>query len=247
MGALYDGVDESTLQRRLDVPRLSLHDAVSSTMDVAHVLASAGAPAGTLVLANSQTAGRGRSGRRWASAPAAGLWFTILERPLDPVALRLLSLRVGLRIAAAIERHASTPVRLKWPNDVFLGTGKIAGVLTEARWANDRPEWVAVGVGLNVVPPADVSTAAALGGVSRIELLAELVPAVRGAASSRGSLTSFELAAYAARDLARGHTATSPGHGRVAGIDSEGHLLIVSATGTMRYTGGSLVLEDAIA
>lgn len=243
----YDGVDGPTLRRLLDVARLSLHSAVTSTMDIAHELAADGAPRGTLVLTDEQSAGRGRGGHRWMSEPGSGLWFTLLERPLDTIGMNVLSLRVGLRMAAALDRYVETAVRLKWPNDLFVGTGKLAGILTEARWKDGRPEWVAIGAGVNVRMPAGIAGAAALGSVSRLEVLAEVIASVRGAASARGPLSVAELGAYAVRDLAYGRNAIEPGPGRVAGIDAEGHLLIVGAAGTQRFAGGSLVLEDAIA
>ena len=245
--AAYDGLDAQALRHLLDVPRLSLHDAVSSTMDIAHLLAAEGAPAGTLVLADAQHAGRGRGGRRWWSGPGAGLWLTLIERPLDVLAVSVLSLRVGLRLAAALDRYVPTAVQLKWPNDLFVGSGKLAGVLTEVRWQDGQPEWVAIGIGINVRLPEGVGGAAALGATSRPQLLAEIVPAVRGAASARGALSRAELATYASRDLALGRVARAPGVGRVAGIDAEGHLLIVGATGTDRFASGSLLLEDVIA
>ena len=235
------------LKRRLDVPRLSLHATVASTMDIAHDLAAAGAPGGTLVLADEQQAGRGRGGRHWLSEPGGGLWFTLIERPIDAVALKVLSLRVGLRMATALDRFLPVAARLKWPNDLFAGAGKVAGILTEARWKDASPDWVAIGVGINLRVPVGVAGAAALGVSSRLDVLAEAVPAVRGAASARGPLSSAELAAYAARDLAYGRRALKPGAGRVAGIDAEGHLLIVGVAGTERFASGSLVLEEAIA
>ena len=90
----YDGVAADLLAERLALPRAELFEAVGSTMDVAHGLASDGAPAGTLVLANTQLAGRGRGGRRWAAEPGAGVWLTLIERPNDVGAVEVLSLRV---------------------------------------------------------------------------------------------------------------------------------------------------------
>lgn len=243
----YDGMEGQALQRLLDVPRLSLHAVVPSTMDLAHDLATDGVPAGTLVLADEQHAGRGRGGRRWRSEPGGGLWFTLIERPIDAVALKVLSLRVGLRMAMALDRYLTVAARLKWPNDLFAGAGKVAGILTEARWKDASPDWVAIGVGINLRVPAGIAGAAALGACSRLDVLAEVVPAVRGAASARGPLSSAELAAYAVRDLAYGRQALTPGAGRVAGIDAEGHLLIVGVAGIERFASGSLVLEEAIA
>ena len=156
----YDAVTESELGRRLDVPRVALYDTVESTMDVAHELAERGAPAGSLVLANTQRAGRGRGGRRWLSAPGSGIWMTLVERPNDPQALEVLSLRVGIRAARALDRFAPAPIGLKWPNDLYLLGGKLGGILVETRWREGRPDWVAIGLGLNVVAPPDVPGAA---------------------------------------------------------------------------------------
>ena len=242
--AEYDGVPAAALGFLLDVPSVALHDELESTMDLAHALAAAGAPAGTLVVADRQTAGRGRGGRRWHSPGGQGVWLTLVERPSDTAAVDVLSLRVGLRLAVALDRFAAAAVRLKWPNDLFVGGGKLAGVLAEARWRDGRPDWVAVGVGVNVRPPRDVPGAASLGDVERVDVLAAAVLAVRDAARAEGHLTAPELEAFASRDLAWGRTAREPDRGRVAGISPAGDLLLDTARGRTSFRAGSLVLED---
>lgn len=247
-GARYDGWDAASLAARLGVPAASLHASVPSGMDVAHALAAAGASAGTIVLADEQTAGRGRAGRRWTSHPGQGLWLVLLERPNDAAALTVLSLRLGIAAAAVLDRFAGAPVQLKWPNDLYLDGRKLAGILVEARWREGRPDWVAVGFGLNVVRPADVPTAAGLlAGTSRVEVLEELLPALRAAAAARGALSPRELAAFAARDLAAGRACREPGEGVVRGITAGGELAVETAPGVIeRFRAGSLVLgEDA--
>lgn len=242
--ALYDGQTAGALEALLALPAVHVFDAVDSTMDVAHELAAAGAPAGTLVLADAQRAGRGRAGRRWLAPVGAGIWFTLVERPNDPRALEVLSLRVGIRAARALDRFAPSEIGLKWPNDLFLLGGKLGGILVETRWRDGLPDWAAIGIGVNVQPPG-VAQAAALGaGVSRLEVLGELVPAVRAAAAARGGLTPAEVAAFASRDIAAGRACTAPRAGRVAGIDGDGALLIVTPAGVERCREGSLVLED---
>src|SRR5262249_37936882 len=144
--ASYDGRAVASLSRLLDVPRLIVLDSTASTMDDAHSLASAGAPAGTVVVADRQTSGRGRAGRRWASGRGQGIWLTLIERPNDAEALDVLSLRLGLRAARALDRYADTPIRLKWPNDLYVADGKLAGILVEARWRANRVDWVAIGI-----------------------------------------------------------------------------------------------------
>ena len=121
--AKYDHRDASSLARLLDVPRVVVFDSTASTMDDAHGLAAVDAPAGTVILADRQAAGRGRNGRRWASDSGQGIWMTIIERPNDPRAVDVLSIRVGLRAARALDRYAASPIRLKWPNDLLVGEG----------------------------------------------------------------------------------------------------------------------------
>src|SRR6266513_5287464 len=142
----------------LDLPRVALLESTTSTLDVAHRLAGDGAPAGTLVIANEQTAGRGRGGKTWQSYPGAGLWLTLIERPSDSSGLGVLSLRVGLAAAEALDRFASEPIRLKWPNDLYVDSRKLAGVLVEARWRESSVEWVAIGLGVNVKAPSSIET-----------------------------------------------------------------------------------------
>src|SRR5258705_13323486 len=129
--ALFDGASAEVLERLLDLPRVDLLDSTTSTLDVAHRIAAKGAPSGTLVIANEQTAGRGRGGKTWQSSPGAGLWLTLIERPGDTSGLGVLSLRVGLAGAQALDRFASEPIRLKWPNDLYTDSGKLGGVLVE--------------------------------------------------------------------------------------------------------------------
>ena len=249
LAAAYGGIAADELAQRLAVPVVVAFDVVESTLDVAHARAAAGAPAGTLILADAQTAGRGRLGRRWQSEAGAGIWLTLIERPRDGGALGVLSLRVGLALAPALEPFTSAPVQLKWPNDVYVGGGKLAGVLVEARWKADILEWVAIGVGVNVRPPAAAIEAGAIPAalrqdVSRLDVLAAIIPAVRVAANLTGPLNSAELAAFAQRDMAAGKRCVEPGPGRVRGIAADGALLVEHDAGwTQVVRAGSLVLQ----
>jgi BirA family biotin operon repressor/biotin-[acetyl-CoA-carboxylase] ligase len=243
----YDGLDADSLARALDVPRAVVFDEIGSTMDAGHAAAAEGTPSGTVVIADAQTAGRGRAGRRWASERGAGIWLTLVERPSDAAAIDVLSLRLGLAAAAAVDAFAAAPVRLKWPNDVYAGDGKLAGVLVEARWRDGRPEWVAIGVGMNVVAPEGVATAAGLRpGARRLDVLRALVPALREAAGRRGPLAPEELAAFARRDLAVGRRVLEPLAGVVRGVTPAGELAVEDDDGrvaTARH--GSLVFADS--
>jgi BirA family transcriptional regulator, biotin operon repressor / biotin---[acetyl-CoA-carboxylase] ligase len=214
-------------------------------MDVAHRLAADGAPAGTLVIANEQTAGRGRGGKSWQSSPEAGLWMTLIERPADTSGLDVLSIRVGIAAAESLDRFASEPIRLKWPNDLYLDRGKLAGILVEARWREQSVEWIAIGMGINVRPPENIERGAGLEpGTTRVDVLGELIPAVSSAAGRTGPLDAAELEEFNARDLARGKSCTEPALGRVAGISATGELLVALADTVASFRSGSLVLED---
>jgi BirA family biotin operon repressor/biotin-[acetyl-CoA-carboxylase] ligase len=241
----YAGADEATIAARCGVPMVVLFDEVTSTLDVAHTLARDGAPEGTLILAERQTAGRGRSGRAWASEDGAGIWSTILARPTDEAALDVLSLRVGLAAANVLESFTADEIRIKWPNDLVLDGGKLGGILIESRWREERVDWVAIGMGINCRLPRDVPRARALrAGADRLNVLAALVPAVRSAAAARGALTAVELHDYARRDWAFGRRCSSPVAGVVRGIDARGALLVHTSAGDVAARTGSLILEE---
>lgn len=220
---------------------VAYHEAVTSTMDVAHELAAQGAPAGTAVLASMQERGRGRAGRNWLSEPDAGLWLTVLERPSDEKALEVLSLRIGIVLAEALAPFVDGPIGLKWPNDLFGPTGKLSGILVEARWREGRPEWVAIGIGVNRVLPKGYAASCVRGDVSRDELLVAVARAVRYAASVSGPLSEGECALWAARDIARGRRVTEPLGGVVEGISYAGAIMIRDGSGVLHgVQSGSL-------
>jgi BirA family biotin operon repressor/biotin-[acetyl-CoA-carboxylase] ligase len=245
--ARYDGRDVDALASRLGVPTIVAFQEVGSTLDVAHELAAAGAAAGTLVVADAQTSGRGRMGRSWKSDAGAGVWLTLIERPRDVVALDVLSLRIGLALAPVLDVFAATPVRLKWPNDLYLASGKLGGILVEARWRESLPEWVAIGVGINVRVPAGELRAACLDSrVARGDVLSRIVPAMREASARPGPLDSSELAAFAATDAVAGRRCLEPVRGMIRGIDPSGGLAVDIGSGITVIRAGSLVLEDEL-
>ncbi|MBA3343153.1 MAG: biotin--[acetyl-CoA-carboxylase] ligase [Gemmatimonadaceae bacterium] len=243
-GHTFDGIRAEQLSALLVLPRVEVFAETTSTLDMAHRLGDAGAPAGTLVIADHQTAGRGRSGRRWSSTAASGLWLTLLERPRAQSGVGVLSLRVGLRSARALDRFVSEPIRVKWPNDLYVNGRKLAGILIEARWREARLEWVAIGLGVNTATPGDIPDAGSLDtGVQRVDVLVDLIPGLRAAAACEGELTSGELAEWDARDLARGRQCIEPARGRVAGITASGELLVALADSVATFRSGSLVLD----
>jgi BirA family biotin operon repressor/biotin-[acetyl-CoA-carboxylase] ligase len=156
-----------------------------STNRVAMELAYAGEPEGTVVLAEEQTAGRGRAGRTWHSERASGIYVTLLLRPkISPVQAPLLTMMAGLSAHAAIEAQTGLRPDVKWPNDLMLNGKKLGGILTEMHAEPTLVRFVIVGIGLNVNQekfPADLSgTATSLRAEtgkaqSRLELLARLL------------------------------------------------------------------------
>lgn len=124
---------------------------IGSTNDRALAAGHHGAPEGFCVLADRQTAGRGRLGRTWASPPGVGLYTSILLRPkVEPSSLPLLSLVVGLAVADAIQEVATLDPSLKWPNDILLDGRKVAGMLTELATNSPSVDYVVTGIGINV-------------------------------------------------------------------------------------------------
>jgi BirA family transcriptional regulator, biotin operon repressor / biotin---[acetyl-CoA-carboxylase] ligase len=135
---------------------------VSSTNDVAANLADRGEPEGSVVIADAQSAGRGRHGRIWASPPGAGLYMSILMRPAAH-AVGLLTIAAGVALADGIQAATGLQPQLKWPNDVYIGGRKLAGILAEAGTSRSGVQHVVLGCGVNLMPaayPPDVAARA---------------------------------------------------------------------------------------
>ena len=232
---------------------------VPSTNDVARQLAAAGAAEGTTVVAGAQTAGRGRQGRRWFSAPGAGLYCSVVVRSVDTA---LVTLAAGVAAAEGVRAATGLPVEIKWPNDVMLpaqGAGraaKVGGILTEAARSGGVAEAVIVGVGINVADvafPAEIAgRAGSLGAALRapvdrgavlVELLAALAQRLRLLAAGEvdcvldrwralaPSCAGAEVEWRAAGALQRGVT---------AGIDHAGALLVRSGERVERLVAGEV-------
>src|SRR5262249_30258440 len=124
---------------------------IDSTQHLARDLARAGAAEGTVVIAESQTGGRGRLGRQWHSPPGVNLYCSLVLRPAVPLAVMpCLALVAGLGVADAVREVAPLRPGLKWPNDVLVGGRKVAGILTELEAEVERVHHVIAGVGVNL-------------------------------------------------------------------------------------------------
>ena len=214
--------------------------AVPSTMDEVEALAGAGEPDGTVVVADEQTAGRGRSGRRWTAPAGTSLLCSILLRPpVPPDRLAVLPLVAGVATAEAIDAVAEVVCRLKWPNDVWIGGRKVAGVLVTARTGAIGVEHAVVGVGINVnVPTADLvdgatSLLVATGRVQdRERLLAALVERIDAgyqafvAAGGRADLRPWRSRAALVDERVTVTAGGDDRRGLYRGVDDDGALLL---------------------
>ena len=154
-----DVIEEADLRSRLSPrsPWKSFHilPVTDSTNSHAVTLAESGAPHGTVVCADAQTGGRGRFGRTWESPPGLNLYVSLLLRPpVEPAQAPQLTLVTAVALAAAVEASTGLSARLKWPNDLYLGGRKAAGILAEMSADADRLRHVVIGAGLNVNAPA---------------------------------------------------------------------------------------------
>jgi BirA family biotin operon repressor/biotin-[acetyl-CoA-carboxylase] ligase len=148
-------LDVAQIEERLKARRLGakVHyfSTLSSTNTYARGLAESGAAEGEIVIAEGQTQGRGRLGRRWESPPFANLYFSIILRPqLPPAHAPQITLMAAVALAEAITPLLASAPTIKWPNDILVHGKKLAGVLTEAACAGARMEHVILGIGVNV-------------------------------------------------------------------------------------------------
>jgi BirA family biotin operon repressor/biotin-[acetyl-CoA-carboxylase] ligase len=121
---------------------------IESTNTIAKFLAGTGVEEGTVVMARTQTGGRGRSGKKWES-PVGGIWLSIILRPdISPTKASLITLATGIAVANAI-RNLGIDARIKWPNDILINNKKISGILTEANTKFSVVDYVVVGIGID--------------------------------------------------------------------------------------------------
>jgi len=237
------------------VPSIVRLGRVASTQAVAFALAADGAPDRTVVVAESQAAGRGRRGRAWLDEPGASLLTSIVLRPrLAPAQLPALSLTAAVAVAEALAAVAGLAPRLKWPNDVLVDGRKIAGILLESRL--DPSPLVVLGVGINVrqrTLPADVgdrATSVRLASGREVALDAVLAALLEALDRWRERLErdGFEPARVRWRTLADtlGRTVTVDGvRGVAMDVDADGALVIVDGGHRQRVLAGDVGEETA--
>ena len=240
--------------------RLIRHfSSIDSTNEHALAMAAAGAPEGSVVVADEQTAGRGRRGREWYS-PEGGLYLSYVVREIASIPRPgLLTLAAGVAASRAIAGETGLDVQLKWPNDVMTPAPprKLAGILAEGSSLGSRLEFVVIGIGINVslaaVPASLRETAASLESelgraVDRQALQAALIreldagidrlrsgghAAMLAEWSSRAPLAQGASVSWRAGDEVRA--------GVTAGVDEEGALLVRTADGVERLVAGEVI------
>ncbi|MEX0890642.1 MAG: biotin--[acetyl-CoA-carboxylase] ligase [Gemmatimonadota bacterium] len=251
----------AALRAAWGIPHLVVRARTASTNDDARALAEAGAAPGTVVLADSQSAGRGRRGRAWSDLPAQSVLLSMVWRPTGS-APAAAPLRAGLAVAQAVEgvTDGRASVQVKWPNDVLLGGRKLAGILCESVLGGPAP-FVIVGVGLNVLqepgswqgPLAGTATSlrAELGSAPPRGMVAgALVRLLAGAAAhATDPLEAAERADLAARDALLDRPVSVDGTplGNAAGIAPDGALRVRRPDGghTLVRHGVVRPLDDA--
>jgi BirA family biotin operon repressor/biotin-[acetyl-CoA-carboxylase] ligase len=127
------------------------YDAVDSTNLIAIEMAQRGAPEGTVVLADQQLSGRGRSNRSWHSPAGVGIYCSIVLRPkMAPAKGQLITLMASVSLVEAIARRTGLSPRVKWPNDILINNRKVAGILLESRLSGAQIGYAVIGFGINV-------------------------------------------------------------------------------------------------
>jgi BirA family biotin operon repressor/biotin-[acetyl-CoA-carboxylase] ligase len=220
----------------IGTPRVHLR-LTDSTNERAKELALAGAPHGTLVTADEQSAGRGRQGRAWTAPPRSALLMSLVTRQLTPT----------LPLAAAVAVCDALPAdcRIKWPNDIWLERRKLAGILVEGR---PQEGWAVLGIGLNVTTeafPEELAEIATSLRIARVEIDRESVLAALLAALDEWleAPAAAVLGAWSERDALRGERVRwAEGEGVAAGIDASGALLVETADGRIALDAGEVHL-----
>jgi BirA family biotin operon repressor/biotin-[acetyl-CoA-carboxylase] ligase len=233
----------------IGTPRVH-HRVTDSTNERAKQLALAGAPHGTLVTAEEQTAGRGRQGRQWVAPPSKALLMSVVLRELGAAQAHL---PLAAALAACEASELSVPhihCTIKWPNDVWLDGRKLAGILVEGR---PQEGWAVLGIGLNVATTADefpaelrenatsLAVAAQEEGPPAIErVLANLLATLD---TRLGDNPDTIVASWRERDALSGRTVRwNGGEGTAAGIDESGALIVATPSGRVTLDAGEVHL-----
>ncbi len=223
---------------------LRFYDSIGSTNDAALAWAAEGADDLSLVVADEQTSGRGRSGRKWHTPPGAAIALSMILRP-SPIERTVPARITGLGALALVTAcsRLGTQAEIKWPNDLLLHGRKVAGILVESEWMGNSLHASVLGIGVNVaeaaVPPSEelnypaTSLEAELGHpVNRTQLLRYLLEAIfewRSRIGTPDFIEAWQLAlAFRDEEIAVGREGEPALYGRLLGIGTDGSLQVLS-------------------
>ena len=228
------------------VPRALYSASIASTNDALRRMAADGAPEGTLVIADEQTAGRGRLDRKWIAPPGTSLLFSLLFRPGATAYASLLQYTMicSLAVRDAVRELLGLGISLKWPNDLVFGGRKLGGILTEVEAGDSGIEYVIVGIGINANwdpsgaefdQPATSLSKLAGKSVPRAELLRAIVGRIAERyATLRAGESPVKEWEIALDTIGKAVVVESPGErleGLAVGVDADGALMVRSADG----------------
>lgn len=241
--------------------RIFSYKSLVSTNETAHGFAKAGFPEGTLVIADMQTRGRGRLGRKWHSPPGMGLYFSVILRPtLPPIQTPGISLIAGLSVIRAIYNLTGLALQLKWPNDVLFNSRKLAGILVELEAELDRVDYLIVGIGVNVSGTAKDFPRSLARRIATLSMISK--KAIQRVRVLQEILREFEKLyvnycrhglKFAAPELVANsavigktvslHIGKRKITGKAVGFDENGSLIIKSKNETKSYAAGEVTLR----
>jgi BirA family biotin operon repressor/biotin-[acetyl-CoA-carboxylase] ligase len=227
----------------IGTPRVH-HRLTDSTNQRAKELADGGAPHGTLVTADEQTAGRGRQGRSWVAPAGSAILMSLVVRELDE-RTPLLPLAAAVAVCDAAESVAPVRCEIKWPNDVWIERRKLSGILVEGRPAAG---WAVVGIGVNVTteafPPEIADIATSLRSAGGYASVADTLAALLRALDERlRDPPRAVLERWRSRDSLKGELVSwAEGSGVAAGIDDSGSLLVDTDSGQITLGAGEVHL-----
>ena len=151
-----DFISKEIIEKNIsEAVALKILDSTDSTNSRLKEEAKSGAKAGTVIIAESQTGGRGRLGRSFHSPSQSGIYMSLLIRPTEETDIGLITAYTAVAVCKALEKAGSTPLGIKWVNDIIKDKKKVCGILAEAGIENGKLEYIIVGIGINVYPPED--------------------------------------------------------------------------------------------
>lgn len=271
MSSMYGDLDRPPLNAQALRRALLIPGSLWSSIDVLPEVASTNAvlagqaardsTSGQVVIAEHQTAGRGRRSRVWTAPARSGLTLSVLVRPHDVEVARWtwIPLLAGLAVAAALRNEAQIPAALKWPNDVLIGERKVAGLLVERIEHAGRPAAAVIGVGINVslrAPelPVPQATSLALEGAvttDRTVLARAVLRALeglltdwqqRGGSAQHGLQSAYvDACATLGQQVSVAMPSGATHQGEAVGVDASGRLLVQTQDGQVALGAGDVL------